>query len=105
MWIQESKINADPDSGKLNQCGSGSWKAKSMRIRIPESQINADPGPGKLIMRIRIHNTACIPNLLYLYRRGLYDECGEVDDEQDPLQQDKDWEDYWRLLFPKVRLN
>jgi hypothetical protein len=71
MWIQESKINADPDLGKPNQCGSGSTTF--------------------LI--------CCI------YRRGLYDECGEVDDEQDPLQQDKDWEDYWRLLFPKVRLN
>lgn len=37
-------------------------------------------------------------------RRGLYDECGEVDDEQDPLQHDKDWEEYWRLLFPKITL-
>ncbi len=80
--IQESQFSADVDTGKQNKCGSGFRKAKSMRIRI--------------------HN---IPNLLYLYRRGLYDECGEVDDEQDPLQQDKDWEDYWRLLFPKVRLN
>jgi hypothetical protein len=35
-------------------------------------------------------------------RRGLYDECGEVDDENDPLQQNKDWEEYWRVLFPKV---
>jgi len=37
-------------------------------------------------------------------RRGLYDECGEVDDENDPLQQNKDWEEYWRLLFPKITL-
>jgi len=37
-------------------------------------------------------------------RRGLYDECGEVDDENDPLQQNKDWEEYWRILFPKVSL-
>lgn len=37
-------------------------------------------------------------------RRGLYDECGEVDDENDPLQQNKDWEEYWRVLFPKVSL-
>ncbi|XP_023347103.1 dnaJ homolog subfamily C member 9 [Eurytemora carolleeae] len=35
-------------------------------------------------------------------RRGLYDECREVDDENDPLQQNKDWEEYWRVLFPKV---
>jgi len=35
-------------------------------------------------------------------RRGLYDECGEVDDENDPLQQNKDWEEYWRILFPKI---
>jgi len=37
-------------------------------------------------------------------RRGLYDECGEVDDENDPLQQNKDWEEYWRILFPKISL-
>jgi len=35
-------------------------------------------------------------------RRGLYDECGEVDDENDPLHQNKDWEEYWRILFPKI---
>ena len=36
-------------------------------------------------------------------RRGLYDETGEVEDEVDPLQdKDKDWEEYWRFLFPKI---
>ena len=36
-------------------------------------------------------------------RRGLYDETGEVEDEMDPLQdKDKDWEEYWRFLFPKI---
>jgi len=36
-------------------------------------------------------------------RRGLYDETGEVEDEMDPLQEkDKDWEEYWRFLFPKI---
>ena len=36
-------------------------------------------------------------------RRGLYDETGEVEDEMDPLQdKDKDWEEYWRLHFPKI---
>ena len=36
-------------------------------------------------------------------RRGLYDETGEVEDEMDPLQEkDKDWEEYWRLHFPKI---
>jgi len=38
-------------------------------------------------------------------RRGLYDETGEVEDEMDPLKDtDKDWEEYWRVLFPKVTL-
>jgi len=37
-------------------------------------------------------------------RKGLYDDCGEVDDENDPLNEDRDWQDYWRLLFPKVTL-
>jgi len=31
-------------------------------------------------------------------RRAVYDETGEVDDENDP-NPDKDWEHYWRLLF------
>ena len=36
-------------------------------------------------------------------RRGLYDQTGEVEDEVDPLQdKDKDWEEYWRFLFPKI---
>merc|ERR1719273_1297323 len=36
-------------------------------------------------------------------RRGLYDETGEVEDEMDPLQdKDKDWEEYWRIHFPKI---
>ena len=38
-------------------------------------------------------------------RRALYDESGEVEDEMDPLKDtDKDWEEYWRVLFPKVTL-
>jgi len=38
-------------------------------------------------------------------RKGLYDETGEVEDEMDPLKDtDKDWEEYWRVLFPKVTL-
>ena len=36
-------------------------------------------------------------------RRALYDESGEIDDESDAiLNEDKDWDQYWRLLF-KVR--
>ena len=36
-------------------------------------------------------------------RRAVYDESGEIDDEDDGvLNQDRDWDQYWRLLF-KVR--
>jgi len=36
-------------------------------------------------------------------KRGFYDETGEVDDDADPLNDpDKDWVEYWRVLFPKV---
>jgi hypothetical protein len=45
--IKESQINADPDSGEPNQCGSGSRRAKAMLIRIQESQTNPDPDPGE----------------------------------------------------------
>lgn len=35
-------------------------------------------------------------------QRVVYDEQGVVDEESDVLSQDRSWEDYWRLLFPKV---
>ncbi|CAH1775194.1 unnamed protein product [Owenia fusiformis] len=34
-------------------------------------------------------------------KRALYDESGEIDDEND-VPQDRDWYDYWRLMFSKV---
>ncbi|XP_019715961.1 dnaJ homolog subfamily C member 9 [Hippocampus comes] len=35
-------------------------------------------------------------------QRVIYDEQGVVDEESDILSQDRCWEDYWRLLFPKI---
>ncbi|XP_061692529.1 dnaJ homolog subfamily C member 9 [Syngnathoides biaculeatus] len=35
-------------------------------------------------------------------QRAIYDEQGLVDEESDVLNQDCCWEDYWRLLFPKI---
>ncbi|XP_075931904.1 dnaJ homolog subfamily C member 9 [Anarhichas minor] len=35
-------------------------------------------------------------------QRAVYDEQGTVDEESDVLSQDRCWEDYWRLLFPKI---
>ena len=35
-------------------------------------------------------------------QRAVYDEQGLVDEESDALSQDRCWEDYWRVLFPKV---
>lgn len=35
-------------------------------------------------------------------QRAVYDEQGVVDEESDALSQDRCWEEYWRLLFPKV---
>lgn len=37
-------------------------------------------------------------------QRAVYDEQGIVDDESDCLNQDRNWEEYWRLLFPKITL-
>ncbi|XP_041722301.1 dnaJ homolog subfamily C member 9 [Coregonus clupeaformis] len=37
-------------------------------------------------------------------QRAVYDEQGLVDEESDSLQQDRCWEEYWRLLFPKITL-
>lgn len=37
-------------------------------------------------------------------QRAVYDEQGVVDEESDVLSQDRCWEDYWRLLFPKITL-
>lgn len=33
-------------------------------------------------------------------KRVVYDETGSVD--EDDIERDRDWSDYWRLLFPKV---
>jgi len=35
-------------------------------------------------------------------QRVVYDEQGVVDEESDVLSEDRCWEDYWRLLFPKI---
>lgn len=35
-------------------------------------------------------------------KRAVYDETGEVDEEDDAIPQDRDWTAYWRLLFRKV---
>ncbi|KAM3862696.1 dnaJ homolog subfamily C member 9 [Diretmus argenteus] len=35
-------------------------------------------------------------------QRAVYDEQGVVDEESDILSQDRSWEDYWRVLFPKI---
>ncbi|XP_027863205.1 dnaJ homolog subfamily C member 9 [Xiphophorus couchianus] len=35
-------------------------------------------------------------------QRAVYDEQGLVDEESDVLSQDRCWEEYWRLLFPKI---
>lgn len=38
-------------------------------------------------------------------KRAIYDESGEIDEENDGLaNDDRDWADYWRLLFPKITL-
>lgn len=36
--------------------------------------------------------------------RKLYDETGEIDEENSTTQ-DRDWEDYWRLMYPKIGLD
>ena len=35
--------------------------------------------------------------------RALYDESGELDEENGDMDDKRDWADYWRLLFQKVR--
>ncbi|XP_076843985.1 dnaJ homolog subfamily C member 9 isoform X2 [Brachyhypopomus gauderio] len=37
-------------------------------------------------------------------QRLVYDEQGVVDEETDCLSQDRDWEEHWRRLFPKITL-
>ncbi|MBN3286402.1 DNJC9 protein, partial [Polyodon spathula] len=38
-------------------------------------------------------------------QRAVYDEQGIVDEESDTLRQDRSWDEYWRLLFPKADAN
>ncbi|KAM4636434.1 dnaJ homolog subfamily C member 9 [Discoglossus pictus] len=35
-------------------------------------------------------------------QRAVYDEQGIVDEETDHMSQDRNWEEYWRLLFKKI---
>lgn len=35
-------------------------------------------------------------------QRAVYDEQGVVDEELDALKHDRNWEEHWRRLFPKV---
>ncbi|XP_023265023.1 dnaJ homolog subfamily C member 9-like [Seriola lalandi dorsalis] len=37
-------------------------------------------------------------------QRAVYDEHGIVDEESDTVKEGRDWDEYWRLLFPKVTL-
>lgn len=36
-------------------------------------------------------------------QRAVYDEQGTVDEDTAGLNQDRDWDAYWRLLFKKVK--
>lgn len=36
-------------------------------------------------------------------QRAVYDEQGTVDEEGEALRGERDWQEYWRLLFKKVR--
>jgi DnaJ family protein C protein 9 len=38
-------------------------------------------------------------------KRALYDEEGSVDDECDAFSNERNWNEYWRLLFPRVNLD
>ncbi|KAF5893879.1 dnaJ subfamily C member 9, partial [Clarias magur] len=35
-------------------------------------------------------------------QRAIYDEQGVVDEESDSLNQERNWEEHWRRLFPKI---
>jgi len=35
-------------------------------------------------------------------RRKAYDETGEVDEDSVMIDKDRDWDQYWRLIFPKI---
>lgn len=37
-------------------------------------------------------------------QRAVYDEQGTVEEETESQGQDRNWEEYWRLLFPKITL-
>lgn len=35
-------------------------------------------------------------------QRAVYDEQGVVDEELDSVEQERNWAEHWRRLFPKV---
>lgn len=36
--------------------------------------------------------------------RAIYDEQGIVDEDEDSIDRNRDWTEYWRVLFPKITL-
>ncbi|CAI9593840.1 unnamed protein product [Staurois parvus] len=38
-------------------------------------------------------------------QRAVYDEQGIVDEDSDAISQDRNWEEYWRLLFKKITVD
>ena len=37
-------------------------------------------------------------------KRALYDDCGEIDLESGILEENRDWDSYWRILFKKITI-
>ncbi|XP_010893939.1 dnaJ homolog subfamily C member 9 [Esox lucius] len=37
-------------------------------------------------------------------QRAIYDEQGVIDEESDSVDRDRNWEEYWRTMFPKITL-
>lgn len=37
-------------------------------------------------------------------KRTLYDQSGEIDDDSDTFEENKDWDSYWRILFKKISI-
>ncbi|MCJ8738214.1 hypothetical protein PDJAM_G00033010 [Pangasius djambal] len=68
-------------------------------------QVHPDRAPGDQQATIRFQVLGKVYAVLSNKdQRAVYDEQGVVDEELDSLNQDRNWEEHWRRLFPKITL-
>ena len=100
------------DTNNLYEPLGVSKTAKSGEIRRAYHKLSLKVHPDRVEDSEKVEATKKFQVLGKLYdvladeeKRALYDEQGIVEDEDDMITQDRNWVEYWRLLFNKVTID